>query len=108
VEQPADEDAVLPARQQHRDHPTKLARYGNPLNGVLAPVHRMSIVASWTTKYMACPAIEMSTSRISSDPYADDEMQSLERTPRAVFLLSRSPFSSTLVSGGPSRRHLIR
>ena len=50
----------------------------------------------------------MRTSRISSEPYAEDEMQSLDSTPNAVRLLSRSPLSSTLVSGGPSRRHFTR
>jgi hypothetical protein len=35
---------------------TKLARKGNPLKGVLAPVYRISIVASCTSRKPTCPA----------------------------------------------------
>jgi hypothetical protein len=36
------------------------------------------------------PKTPSNTISISSEPYADDEMQSLESTPRAAFLLSFS------------------
>jgi len=47
-------------------------------------------------------------SRICSDPYADDEMQSLERTPRASFLDNFSCWSWSVVNGGPKARRLSR
>ena len=45
---------------------TKLARYGNPLNRVLAPVQRMSIVASWTTKNITWPRGESPSTALAT------------------------------------------
>jgi hypothetical protein len=36
------------------------------LNGVLAPVQRMSIVASWTTKYIPWPASESPSTALAT------------------------------------------
>ena len=41
--------------------------------------------------------------RISSVPYAEDEMQSGAKTPRAIPRLSRSPLSCSVTNGFPSR-----
>ena len=61
-----------------------------------------------SSPYAANPNRGSRMSRISSDPYADDEMQSLDSTPNASVLLSRSCWSWVVVSGGPSRAHLRR
>jgi hypothetical protein len=58
--------------------------------------------------YAASPKRGRRMRRISSEPYADDEMQSLESTPRARVLLSRSSWSWVVVSGGPRTAHLRR
>ena len=56
----------------------------------------------------AIPKIGSSTMSISSEPYAEEEMQSEDSTPRASGLDSRSSCSCSLTSGGPSSRHLAR
>ncbi len=58
--------------------------------------------------YAASPNVGSRTSRISSLPYAEEEMQSLESTPSASFLESFSCLSWSVVSGGPSSLHLSR
>jgi hypothetical protein len=45
---------------------------------------------------------------ISSVPYADDEMQSDDSTPRAVFFDSFSSCSWAVTSGGPSSTRFTR
>ena len=52
----------------------------------------------------AIPASGSSAMRISSVPYADDEMPSGESTPSASGLDSRCSPSCSLTSGGPSSR----
>ena len=46
--------------------------------------------------------------RISSVPYAEDEMQSGARTPSARMRLSRSPLNCSVTYGFPSRMRLSR
>ena len=46
--------------------------------------------------------------RISSVPYAEDEMQSGASTPSAIARLSRSPLSCSETRGLPRKMRLIR
>ena len=46
--------------------------------------------------------------RISSVPYAEDEMQSGARTPSAIARFSRSPLSCSVTNGFPRNIRLIR
>src|ERR1700730_2649558 len=55
----------------------------------------------------AMPSAGTSTMRISSVPYADEEMPSGDSTPSASGLDSRCSPRSWLTSGGPSSRRLV-
>jgi hypothetical protein len=54
------------------------------------------------------PAAGIRTRRISSVAYADDEMQSDEKTASAVGMPRRSCSSADVLSGGPRRRFFQR
>ena len=68
----------------------------------------MAMVMGTTRLKAASPTKGMSWLSISSEPYADDEMQSGARTPRADGRPSRSSPSFSLTSGGPSRAFFNR
>ena len=57
---------------------------------------------------LASPKTGTKATSISSVPYADEEMQSLDSTPSAAFLDSFSSCSRAVTSGSPSSARLIR
>ena len=65
---------------------------------------RMTSVSGRIRVNAARPAIGSSAMRISSVPYAEEEMPSGDSTPSASGLVSRCSPSCSLTSGGPSRR----